>query len=240
VTSGVPPTGVVSTRDEYTLGQRNLCIPIYVRSVMPRLGTTQDVLLTPQAGRLALATPVAAGSTMNQSTGAISYCDPRTQDQVETFGGAPGDVFYERKSGTYGMIHSAVYGPPNAMLAKAGNNTWTSSWHPYECNTWPATPQLDILNTRVFTPPAVMMATSSTTSATLTGVTNLTAGTTEEQFAVGDRIFIGDDNPFSLTMTSCKIIAISASAGTITLAGAPANAGTFRINFGIRQPPANV
>jgi len=236
--------GPVTARYDFAWGQRNYCIPLYVSRVYPRLAGPEDGVDTPQIGRVTLAVRIAAGSTMNTATGLVAYADARRQDQLETYGGAPGDIALERDSNTVVFIKSATYsgGVAIAQTGVAQNNVYSGAALPYECNAWPTSPNLDILNTRLYTPANVVMATTNAGTGVLT-ITNALAGTANEQIAVGDRIwFTANDNPLALTIATNKVTAINLAGGTITLGGysGPTTAITARLKLMVHAPPANV
>ena len=229
----------------YQAGSRNHCIPLYAVTVAPRLAGPQDAVVNPQVSRVtSIGSP--AVSAYSNKTGVLSYTDTRTQDQIETFGGAPGDVILEVQSGTVAFISDITYTSSAAVTAQGQNNLYTGALACFEVVPWPSgVKNMLILNSRLYTPPLPITCTATSGSNTLTRVTNLGAGGANEQVQVGDRVwFDANTNPLGLTPTSCKVTGVNASAGTITLAGNVAVAGGASLNgqrlgLFIRQPPAN-
>jgi len=229
----------------YQAGSRNHCIPLYAVTVAPRLAGPQDAIVNPQVSRVtSIGAP--AVSTYSNSTGVLTYTDTRSQDQIETYGGAPGDVILEVMSNTVAFISDITYSTSAAVTAQGQNNLYTGKLACAEVVPWPSgVKTMLILNSRLYTPPLPVTCSAANGANILTNVTNLAAGGANEQVQVGDRVwFDANTNPLGLTPTSCKITGVNAAAGTITLAGKIATAGGAsltlqRLGLFIRQPPPN-
>ena len=230
----------------YQAGGRNHCIPLYAVTVAPRLAGPQDAVVNPQVSRvISIGSP--AVSAYSNATGVLTYTDTRGRDQIETYGGAPGDVILEVNSNTVAFISDITYTTAAAVTAQGQNNLYAGALSCAEVIPWPSGAKtVLILNSRLYTPPLPVTCTAASGSNVLTNVTNLAAGSANEQVQAGDRVwFDANSNPLGLTPASCRITGVDAAAGTITLAGAVAVAGGAsltlqRLGLFIRQPPANV
>ena len=238
-------TGAQLLGPDYQAGGRNHCIPLYAVTVAPRLAGPQDAIVNPQVSRVtSVGNP--AVSSYSTHSGLLTYTDTRTRDQIETYGGAPGDVILEVQSSTVAFISDITYTASAAVTAQGQNNLYTGALACSEVVPWPTgVKNMLILNSRLYTPPLPITCTATSGSNTLTNVTHLAAGSVSEQVQVGDRVWFDvNNNPLGLTPASCRITGVDAAAGTITLAGdvAITSAATLnqqRLGLFIRQPPAN-
>lgn len=230
----------VKTCDDYPFASRNFGAPLYIKTAKPATCDVTRSQKVPQLSRV-YGMNLDATATFDQTTGAFTFKNAYgyTQDQIESFGGAPGDMILEGNTDTTVFIWSADYSG-NVFTGTAQNNIQNAGRTCAEKATWPnpSTGSAVVVNNRLYLAAAPITGTATSGSPILTGVTGLTSGAANQKVAVGDRVFIDpNNNPLALTPSNNKITGIGS--GTLTLANNMTLNGTVTLWWFVRAPPAN-
>jgi hypothetical protein len=227
--------GLSRNTDLCSPSSRLVCVPRYTRHVAATSEQWADDMLNPVVP-FSIDKSVLSSCTLVGKVLTIVFSSRSTWEYYQK-GMLPGDVIRDDATGSVFFIRSRT---TTTIIAELQNNYKVGAALTAFSTT---VGNLYYLNSRIYTPSSYLRGDLTAGSTEIAGVArDDTSATFDAEITVGDWMLVQDTRDRWASPTDTEIAARSQAAGTITISGAGAlrNQTKRRLDWFVRQPPANV